>query len=156
MPGILVCSNFPISLCMFIVLKALLISSATVIVRTGGAIWLNSLATVLFNVCSSVTTVLSFVPMLNMCVWYVYCHVRKKALLQCLQLLRGKGDQEGLCGLGAWYLLCQDFVSCYVCFVYCLLDLSCGECNEGHTNVEKGYQKKIFSLSIYYYYWGIK
>ena len=35
--------------------KALLISSATVIVRTGGAIWLNAFATVLFSVCSSVT-----------------------------------------------------------------------------------------------------
>ena len=36
---------------MFIVSKALLISSATVIVRAGGAIWLNPLARVLFNVC---------------------------------------------------------------------------------------------------------
>ena len=35
--------------------KALLISSATVIVRAGGAIWLNPFATVLFNVCSVVT-----------------------------------------------------------------------------------------------------
>ena len=47
-PGILVCSSFLISVCMFIVLKVLLISSATVIVRTGGAIWLNPFATVLF------------------------------------------------------------------------------------------------------------
>ena len=39
---------------MFIVLKALLISSATVIVRAGGAIWWNPFATVLFNVCSVV------------------------------------------------------------------------------------------------------
>ena len=38
-----------ISLCMFSVSKALLISSATVIVRTCGAIWLNPLATVLFS-----------------------------------------------------------------------------------------------------------
>ena len=35
-PGILVCSRFLISVCMFIVSKALLISSATVIVRAGG------------------------------------------------------------------------------------------------------------------------
>ena len=35
-PGILVCSSFLISVCMFIVSKALLISSATVSVRTGG------------------------------------------------------------------------------------------------------------------------
>ena len=49
-PGMLVCSSFLISVCMFIVSKALLISSATVIVRTGGAIWLNHMTTVLFKV----------------------------------------------------------------------------------------------------------
>ena len=49
------CSSFLISVCMFIVSKALLISSATVIVRAGGAIWLNPFATVLFSVCSAVT-----------------------------------------------------------------------------------------------------
>ena len=35
-PGMFVCSSFLISVCMFIVSKALLISSATVIVRAGG------------------------------------------------------------------------------------------------------------------------
>ena len=35
--------------------KALLISSATVIVCTEGAIWLNPFAMVLFTVCSAVT-----------------------------------------------------------------------------------------------------
>ena len=50
-----VCSSFLISVCMFIVSKALLISSATVIVRAGGAIWLKPFATVLFSVCSAVT-----------------------------------------------------------------------------------------------------
>ena len=54
-PGMLVCSSFLISVCMFIVSKALLISSATVIVRAGGAICMNPFATVLFNVCSAVT-----------------------------------------------------------------------------------------------------
>ena len=54
-PGMFVCSSFLISVCMFIVSKALLISSATVIVRTGGAIRLNHSATVLFSVCSAVT-----------------------------------------------------------------------------------------------------
>ena len=53
-PGMLVCSSFLISVCMFIVSKALLISSATVIVSAGGAIWLNPFSTVLFNVCSAV------------------------------------------------------------------------------------------------------
>ena len=35
-PGMFVCSSFLISVCMFIALKALLISSATVIVCAGG------------------------------------------------------------------------------------------------------------------------
>ena len=50
MTGILVCSSFLISVCIFIVLKALLISSVTLIVRAGGAIWLNPFVTVLFTV----------------------------------------------------------------------------------------------------------
>ena len=54
-PGMFVCSIFLISVCMFIVSKAFLISSATVIVRTGGAICLNPFATVLFSVCCAVT-----------------------------------------------------------------------------------------------------
>ena len=36
-PGMFVCSSFLISVCMFIVSKALLISGATVIVRAGGS-----------------------------------------------------------------------------------------------------------------------
>ena len=53
--GMLVCVSFQISVCMFIVSKALLMSRATVIVRAGGAIWLNPFTTVIFNVCSVVT-----------------------------------------------------------------------------------------------------
>ena len=53
--GILVCTSFLISVYMFIVSKDLLISSATVIVRAGEAIWLNPCASVLFSVCSAVT-----------------------------------------------------------------------------------------------------
>ena len=49
-PGMFVYSSFLISVCMFIVSKALFISSATVIVRAGGAIWLNSFGTVLFSI----------------------------------------------------------------------------------------------------------
>ena len=45
---------------MFIVSKALLIWSATVIVRAVGAIWLNPFATVLFNVCSAVLCCVSY------------------------------------------------------------------------------------------------
>ena len=48
--GMLVCSCFLISVCMFIVSKALFISSVTLIVRVGGAIWLNPFAMVLFTV----------------------------------------------------------------------------------------------------------
>ena len=57
MSGILVCSSFLISVCMFIMSKALLKLSATVIVRAGGGgtIWLDLFATVLFTVCSTVT-----------------------------------------------------------------------------------------------------
>ena len=54
-PGMFVCSSFLINVCMLIVSKALLISSANVIIRPCGDIWLNSFATVLFGVCSVVT-----------------------------------------------------------------------------------------------------
>ena len=90
-PGMFVCSSILISVCMFIVSKALLISSATVIVRAGGAIWLNTFATVLFSVCSAVTV--------ECCVLYPCCMgVFGICLLLCkeegsspvsLQLLRG-------------------------------------------------------------------
>ena len=61
----LVCISFLISVYMFIVSKALLISSATVIVRAWGAIWLNPCATVLVNVCSTV--------IVECCVLYPCC-----------------------------------------------------------------------------------
>ena len=89
-PGMFVCSSFLISVCMFIVSKALLISSATVIVRAGGAIWLNPFATVLFSVGSAVTV--------ECCVLYPCCMGVLVCLLLCkeegsspvsLQLLRG-------------------------------------------------------------------
>ena len=92
-PGMYVCSSFLISVCMFIVSKALLISSATVIVRAGGAIWLNSFATVLFSVCSAVTV--------ECCVLYPCC------MGVCLLLCKEEGSspvslqlQRG--GIGAW------------------------------------------------------
>ena len=70
---------------MFIVSKALLISSDTVIVLAVGAIWLNPFATVLFNVCSAVTVERYVLyPVLRGCVRYVCCYVRKNALLQCI------------------------------------------------------------------------
>ena len=54
-----------ISVCMFIVSETLLISSATMIVRAVGAIWLNPFAMVLFTVCSAVTV--------DCCVLYPWC-----------------------------------------------------------------------------------
>ena len=64
-PGMFVCNSFQISVCMLIVSKPLLTSSATVIVRTGGAICLNPFATVLFSVCSAITV--------ECCVLYLCC-----------------------------------------------------------------------------------
>ena len=63
--GMFVCISFLISVCMFIVSKASLISSARMIVGAGGAIWLNPFATVLFSVCSAVTV--------ECCVLYPCC-----------------------------------------------------------------------------------
>ena len=55
-PGILVCISFLISVYMFIVSKVLLVSSATVIVRAGGSIWLTPLLRCcLMCGCSTVT-----------------------------------------------------------------------------------------------------
>ena len=64
-PGMLVCSSFLISVCMFIVSKALLISSATVIFGAVGAIWLNPFAKLLFTVCSAIAV--------ECCVLYPCC-----------------------------------------------------------------------------------
>ena len=50
---------------MFIVSKALLTWSATVIIRAGGAVWLNPFAVVLFSVCSAITV--------ECCVLYPCC-----------------------------------------------------------------------------------
>ena len=83
--GMFVCSSFLLSVCMFNVSKALLISSATMIVCAWRAIWFNPFATVLFSVCIAVTVeLLCFVPELHWRVWYVCCYVRRKALLQCI------------------------------------------------------------------------
>ena len=70
--GILVCSSFLISVCIFIVSIALLISSATVIVCTGGAIWLNPFTTVLFTVCSAVTVECCVLYPCFMCVFGMF------------------------------------------------------------------------------------
>ena len=68
-PGMFVCSSFLISVCMFIVSKALVISSATMMVRTGEAIWLNPFATVVFSVCSAVCLFVCFEGLFHIGNW---------------------------------------------------------------------------------------
>ena len=58
--------------CMFTVSKALLISSATVIIRAGGAIWLNPFATMLFTVCSAFTAECCVLYPCYMCVFGMF------------------------------------------------------------------------------------
>ena len=97
----LVCSSIQISMCMFIVSKALLISSATVIVRAVGAIWLNPFSTVLFTVWSAVTV--------ECCV----CTRVTWVCLVCLLLCKEKGYSPVYLQLligGIW--------SCMRCLVY--------------------------------------
>ena len=77
---------------MFIVSKALLISSATVIVHAGGAIWLNPFATV-FNVCSAVTV--------ECCVLYLYC-MGVFGMFAVMSLL-GYGMGTMLANFHVWY-----------------------------------------------------
>ena len=74
-PGMLVCSSFLITVCMFIVSKALLISSATMIIRAGGSIWLNLFPTVLFTVCSAVTVECCIVYPCCVCVFGMFAVV---------------------------------------------------------------------------------
>ena len=99
-PGMFVCSNFLISVCMFIVSKALLISSAIVTVRAGGAIWLNPFVTVLFSVCSVVT---------------VECCVLYRVAWVCLLLCKEEGSSPVSLQLqrgGIW--------ACMRCLCLCL------------------------------------
>ena len=52
--GMIVCCSLCVSVCMFTVSKVLLMSSATVIVRSGCLFWLKPVAMVLFMLCSAV------------------------------------------------------------------------------------------------------
>ena len=111
--GMLVCSSFLLSAS-----KALLILSTTVIVHTGGVIWLNPFATVLFSVCSAVTV--------ECCVLYPCCVGVFDMLLLCkeegsspvsLQLLRGVIWASMRCpclylllGFGMWTMLANFYM----------------------------------------------
>ena len=95
-----------ISVCMFIVSKALLISNATVFVRAGANIWLNRFATVLFNVCSaSLWTV-------------VFCTCVAWVCLVCLLLCKEDGSSLSYCLLdlscGEWNVISLYFLCCSV------------------------------------------
>ena len=102
-PGMFVCSSFLISVCVFIMSKALLISSATVIVRAGGAIRMNPFATMLFSVCSAVT---------------VECLFCIRVAWVCLMLCREEGSSPvslQLVGGGIWACMwCHCLCLCWV------------------------------------------
>ena len=92
-PVVLVCSSLLI-VCMFTVSKVLLILNATVIVRTWGAISLNPIATVLFGMCSAVTS--------DACDVYTYCVGVLVSFLLC--------KEEGCMRCPR---LCWDYVSSF-------------------------------------------
>ena len=52
--GMFVCVSLSINVCMFTVSNALLMSSATAMVRVGGMSWLKPVAAVLLMLCSAV------------------------------------------------------------------------------------------------------
>ena len=62
---------------MLTVSNALLMSSATVIVRYGGLFWLKPVAMVLFMLCSAVLVEWLLLTMLRGDVWDVVCDVRE-------------------------------------------------------------------------------
>ena len=105
-PGMFVCSCFLISVCMFIVFKALLISSATVIVRAGGAICLNFFVTVLFSVYSAVTVECCVLYPCCMCVFGMFAvYVRKKLF----------SSGFAITGRGIWaFIRCPCLCLCWV------------------------------------------
>ena len=97
--------SFRISVCMFIVSKALFISCATVIVREGGAIWLNPFATVLFNVCSVVTV--------DCCALYPCC----VGVFSMFAVMYGRRIFSSLCNYweGIWACIrCPCLCLCWV------------------------------------------
>ena len=113
--GTLVCNSLLISVCMFIVSKALLISSATVIVRAGGAIWLNPFGTVLFSVCSGGTV--------ECCVLYPFAWV----CLVCLLLYNEEGYSHvslQLLRRGIWVCLPVSLSTCLSVYLSLCLPVS--------------------------------
>ena len=62
---------------------------------------------------------LCFVPVLHGCVWYVFCHVRKKVLLQCaITKRRDMGLYEvSFLGFGMGTMLANYFHMCGIMLV---------------------------------------
>ena len=99
---------------MFIMSKALLILSATVIVRAGGATWLNPFATVLFTGCSAVTIVLCLVCL-------PLCKEEGSSPVSAITERRDMGLYEvhwsmSLLGFGMWTML-ANFHMCGIMLV---------------------------------------
>ena len=72
--GMFVWCSLCVSVCIFTVSNTLLMSSATVIVRSGGLFWLKPVAMVLIMLCSAVLVV-AFEAMLCGDLWDVDCDV---------------------------------------------------------------------------------
>ena len=124
-PGILVCSSVLMNVCMFIVSKALLISSATVIVSAGRAIWLNPFAMVLFNVFSAVTLSVVFcIRVAWMCLECLLLCKEEGSPPVSLQLLRGgswacmRCPCLCLCWVLGWGLCLQTSIYVVLCWCY--------------------------------------
>ena len=112
LPGMFVCSSFLISVCMFIVSKALIISSATVIVRAGRAIWL------LFSVCSAVTVECCVLYPCCMGVFGIFAVMSGRRLFSSVFAITERRDMGlyevplsvSLLGFGIWTMLANFHV----------------------------------------------
>ena len=123
---------------MFIMLKALLISSVTMIVRTGRAIWLNPFATGFCSVCSAVT-VEGYGLILGKLV-YVFVgfwdrdyisqppYVSNFVVKSSFKHIRDASQRVPMCFRCPMFNFFMTLRSIFVLF-YFRLDLSCGEYN---------------------------
>ena len=107
-----VCRSFRVSLSMLTVLKAFLMSKATVIMRAVGGIWMNVMAFVLLMLCSAVT--------LFEAVICVVCDVWKKALLPSFGNLCGK--LNGPVWDAHVYVIVRFLYGYFVCHLPCVWD----------------------------------
>ena len=131
---------------MFIVSKALLISSATVIVHTGRDIWLSPFATVLFSVCSSVTVECCGLYPFCMGVFGMFAVMYGKMLISSVFAITESRDMGlydvplsmSLLGFGMGTMLANFHMCILVCVCYfvvkCYGGVECGwRCSVGYT-----------------------